>query len=154
MDFERFEEIPDDTYEIVYADPPWLYYGDPNKDAAAGKHYIQMDDEALAKLPVRKKMKKRSVLFMWGTCPRLDAAIDLFRAWDLYFRGVSFIWTKTRRDGGIIGAQGPRPSIVKPTAELVLVGSPMRKGRPLPVLDEKVAQSVLAPRRKHSEKPE
>jgi hypothetical protein len=24
-------------YRIVLADPPWPYYGDPNKNAAAGK---------------------------------------------------------------------------------------------------------------------
>ena len=27
------------TYDVVYADPPWSYYGDPNKMAAAGKYY-------------------------------------------------------------------------------------------------------------------
>lgn len=52
-----------------------------------------------------------------------------------------------------IGAQGVRPSIVKPTVEFVLAASPVAKGRPLPLADEGVPNTVLAPRAAHSEKP-
>lgn len=170
MDFTRFEDVPDASYEVIYADCPWSYYGSPNKMAAAGKHYSQMTDEALAKLPVLAKCRKRAVCFMWATSPRLDAAMALMNAWGFHFRGVAFVWVKTRQDGAIIGAQGVRPSIVKPTVELVLAGSEdagqedltefvlagstVRLGRPLPLLDEGVAQVVTAPRGRHSAKPE
>lgn len=166
-DFTKFEEIPDASYEVIYADCPWMYYGSPDKMAAAGKHYGQMTDEALAALPVLSKCRKRAVCLMWATSPRLDAALALMNAWGFHFRGVAFVWVKTRQDGKIIGAQGVRPSIVKPTVELVLAGSEdddltefvvagstVRLGRPLPLLDEGVAQVVTAPRGKHSAKPE
>ena len=60
---------------------------------------------------------------------------------------------KTTRAGKVIQGQGVRPTVVKPTTELVLVGSTNRNGRPLPVFDEGVGQVILAPRGRHSEKP-
>lgn len=64
-------------YDVVYADPPWSHYGDPNKHAATGKHYDLMLDADLAALPVRSLLRdpKRGAFFIWATCPRLDLAI-------------------------------------------------------------------------------
>lgn len=156
-------------YDIVYADPPWMYTGSPDKDQAAGKHYELLSDEALRALPVKGLFKRDTVVFLWVTSPRLDAGIDLLRAWGLHYRGIAFNWVKTTKDGRIIYGQGVRPSIVKSTTELVLAASPTRSGRPRPVADESVGQvvyaegglveplpeteAVLAPRGRHSEKP-
>jgi N6-adenosine-specific RNA methylase IME4 len=63
------------------------------------------------------------------------------------------VWVKTRLDGTPIGAQGVRPSTVKPLTEFVLVGSTERLGRPLPLADESIRQTVFAPRGEHSRKP-
>lgn len=153
VDYLDFDAVPDFRYPVIYADPPWLYYGSADKWAAAGKHYDLMDDAALRALPVRRKCADKAVIFLWATCPRLDAAIDLLRAWGFHFRGVPFVWIKTRADGAPIGAQGVRPSIVKPLVELVVAGSTHAKGRPLPLLDEAVQQTVFAPRGEHSAKP-
>lgn len=152
-DYTRFEDVPDGTFDVIYADPPWKYTGDPNKWGAAEKEYKTMTPEELAALPVRRKFRKRGILFMWATGPKLDTAIDLIRAWDLFYRGMSFIWSKTKRNGEVIGAQGVRPSIVKPLAEIVLAASTVKDGRPLPLLDEGIEQMVYAPRGEHSEKP-
>jgi N6-adenosine-specific RNA methylase IME4 len=169
VDYALFEDVPNGTYDVVYTDPPWRYTGDPNKWGAAEKEYPTMSDAEIAALPIREKLRKRGVLFMWATSPRLDVAFKTIDAWNLYYRGVAFIWAKTRKDGKLIGAQGVRPSIVKPTAELVLAASTERddetaelvlaastvkSGRPISPLDEGVAQMVLAPRGRHSEKPE
>jgi N6-adenosine-specific RNA methylase IME4 len=105
-------------------------------------------------LPVGETLAPRGVLFLWAACPRLDAAIQCIERWGLHYRGVAFVWVKTRKDGGVIGAQGVRPSIVKPTTEMVLVASRVRTGRPMPLADESIAQVVLAPRREHSAKPD
>lgn len=142
------------SYHILYADPPWDYYGDPNKMAAAGKHYSLLSDGVLASLDIPSICAKPAVLYLWATGPRLDAAIDLMRAWKFYYRGVAFVWVKTRKDGGIISGQGIRPSFVKPTTEFLLVGSTQGKGRPLPVKTEAMGQVVLHPRLAHSEKPD
>jgi len=160
-------------FDIVILDPPWSHYGDPSKPAAAGKHYTCIPDEDMLRLDVASYMHpRRSLAFVWATCPRLDFAIAALRSWGLHYRGVAFAWVKTRRDNVTpVGAQGVRASITKPTLELVLVGSPMARGRPLKIADESVAQViddtrgcdevtpltpdvVLAARGEHSVKPD
>lgn len=75
--------------------------------------------------------------------------------WGLTYRGVAFTWVKTKLDGVTpIGAQGVRPSVVKPTAEFVLVASNVSKGRPLPLSDESIKHIVLAAKQEHSRKPD
>lgn len=120
---------------------------------AAGKHYGLMSDADLAAMPVRAKCRDRAVLFMWATCPRLDAAVRLLGEWGFFYRGVAFVWVKTTRTGKVIHGQGVRPTVVKPTTEMVLVGSTQPLHRPLPLVDEGVGQVILAPRTRHSEKP-
>lgn len=146
---------PTRKYQVVLADPPWSYYGDPNKDQAAGKHYSLMATADIAALPVRGLTEKRAACFMWATGPRLPEAIDVMQAWGFHYRGIAYVWVKTSTVGRIISGQGVRPTFVKPTTELVLVGSTCKTGRPLPLLTEGQGQVVLAPRpgNRHSAKP-
>jgi N6-adenosine-specific RNA methylase IME4 len=118
---------------------------------ACGKEYKTMDDKSL--LVYRYPLKPSGVLFMWATCPRLDFAMKCIEAHGLHFRGVAFVWVKTRADGEPMRACGVRPSIVKPLTELVLAASYVQRGRPMPLADESVCQTIFAPRRKHSQKP-
>jgi N6-adenosine-specific RNA methylase IME4 len=145
------------VYDVVLTDPPWSYTGQQDKQGAAAKHYPTMTDAELAAftLPV-DMLAPKGVLFMWATAPRLDAAMLLLDAWGLTYRGTAFVWVKTRKSDPLvpIGAQGVRPSIVKPTCEFVLAASRVRKGRPLPVADESISQVVLAPKGAHSAKPD
>jgi len=140
-------------YEVVLADPPWSYTGAQDKWGAAAKFYPTMTDAELLEFPMRDWLLPRSVLFLWATSPRLDFAVECIKAWGLAYRGVAFVWVKTKRDGSPIGAQGVRPSIVKPLTEYVLAASPVAKGRPIRVFDESVCQTVFAPKSEHSAKP-
>jgi hypothetical protein len=45
-------------YDILLIDPPWNHYGDPNKNAAAGKHYSLMTDGDVGSLPIRELLKR------------------------------------------------------------------------------------------------
>ena len=150
---QRVPPLPQGPFEIVYADPPWSYYGSPIKDAAAGKHYPLMSQEALAKLPVREIMARRAALFLWATGPRLHFAIELLQTWKLHFRGVLYVWIKTNRRGEINRGQGIVPTFTKPTSEFVLAATTTPTGRPFPLLDLAQAQVVLHPRSDHSRKP-
>lgn len=144
-----------DRYDVIYADPPWSYTGSQTKHGAAAKHYSTMTDEDLLNLDVvPNHLAPRGVLFMWATSPRLNFAMKCIEAWGLEYRGTAFVWVKTRADGQPIGAQGVRPSIVKPTTEFVLAASRVKSGRPMPLRSEAVAQVVMAPRTAHSAKPE
>jgi N6-adenosine-specific RNA methylase IME4 len=142
-------------YDVVLMDPPWMMWGDPNKNAAAGKFYDLMSEEDLAALPVRSLLRdpKHGAFFIWATCPRLDLALRTIAAWKLNYRGVAFNWVKTRKDGKVIGAQGIPPTGTKPTSELCLLATVQKVGRPFKLLDAGVPQVVLAPRGGHSEKP-
>lgn len=142
------------SFDIVLADCPWPYYGSTEKDAAAGKHYDLMSWEDLEAMPVRDLCNDKAALFMWGTGPLLHRQIALMERWDFRYRGVAFVWVKTRQDGGIISGQGVPPTFVKPTTEFVLAGTTMPRGRPFPILDSSVPQVILAPREAHSQKPE
>ena len=142
-------------FDVIYADPPWSYYGSGTKMGAAAKEYSLMSDQELLDLDlVPRLLSSRGVLFMWATSPRLDFAMKLIKHWGLTYRGIAFVWVKTRKDGTPIGAQGVRPSIVKPTTELVLAASRVKRGRPMPLASESVRQVILAPKRQHSRKPD
>lgn len=149
-----WRDLPRQRYDVILADPPWAYYGQQDKWGAAAKFYATQPDEAIVRLPIPELLADRGVLFLWATSPRLDVAMACLAEWKLHFRGVAFVWVKARKDGGPIGAQGVRPSIVKPTAEYVLAASRVGKGRPMPLGDEGVPNVILAPRRAHSQKPD
>lgn len=141
-------------YDVILCDPPWFYAGSQTKMGAAGKHYKLMSQQALGALDIKSILNKKGLLLMWATGPRLDFAIDLIRAWGLHYRGVGFVWVKTRGDGKIINGQGVPPTFTKPTTEYVLVATTQRAGRPVKLLKHNTPQVVLAPRRGHSTKPE
>jgi N6-adenosine-specific RNA methylase IME4 len=143
---------PVGQYDVILTDPPW-YYGDTNPTASAGRHYNLMSDEELMDMPVPSLLAPRGILFMWTTSSMLARSIDLMRHYGLEFRGVAFAWIKTKKDGTPVGAQGYRPSIVKPIIELVIAGSRVMIGRPLPLASESICQTIYAPRGRHSEKP-
>lgn len=141
-------------YDVILADPPWPYWGSATKDAAAGKHYELMSLADILAMPVQALAKTDAACFIWATGPLLPFAIKTMAAWGFHYRGVAWVWIKTRADGKIIHGQGVRPTFVKPNAEFVLAGSSGKTGRPLPLMDEAVPQVVLARRGQHSAKPE
>ena len=142
-------------YSVLLADPPWSYYGDAQKNAAAGKHYNLMTDEDIKKLPIKNILAKNAYVFLWATCPKLDLAIETLKAWGLHYRGVGHVWVKTNKSGNIIHGQGIPPTYSKPTTELLLVATTSKKGRPLKLLNSAIPQVVLASRQPkgHSAKP-
>jgi N6-adenosine-specific RNA methylase IME4 len=151
--FVRVLDFPP-SYDIVHIDPPWPYYGAVDKDAAAGKHYDLMTAQDINRMPIRDLFRsKQGACFVWATGPKLDLAIDAIRAWGLHYRGVAFVWLKTRKDGVIMGPAGVPPTATKPKSEFVLLATTCRTGRPFPLLSSKINQDVLLPRTRHSEKP-
>ena len=143
-------------FDVILADPRWSYTGSQTKWAAAAKFYPTMTTEEIVATDIPSRLAPRGVLFMWATSPLLHTAIDVIDRWGLAFRGVAFVWVKTKRSDPMIpvGAQGVRPSIVKPTTEFVVSASRVAEGRPMPVADESIRQVVLAPKSEHSRKPD
>lgn len=113
-----------------------------------------MKDSEIFDLPMCSVLDKPGVLFLWATGPKLHIAIKAISKWNLSYRGVAFVWIKTKINGEPLGAQGVRPSVVKPLTEFVLVASNVKEGRPLPLSSEAIVQTIFAPKREHSQKPE
>ena len=149
-----WQDLPEGPYDVILADPPWSYYGQQDKWTAAAKFYTTAPDETIVTLPIPQLLSKKGILFLWTTSPKLDVAMECLKAWELYYRGIAFTWVKCRKDGKPIGAQGIRPSIIKPTAEYVIAASRVAKGRPLKLHNEGVPNVILAPKREHSQKPD
>ena len=146
-----------ELFDIVYADPPWPYYGSPDKMAAAGKHYSLLTLTEIARMekPLARITSPSAALFLWSTSSRLPDAVSTLKTWGFHFRGVAFVWVKIAKVGGhIISGQGVPPTAVKPNAEFVLFGTRQETGRPFPLLDASIGQVVLATRGKHSKKPD
>lgn len=147
-------DLPAGQWDIVLADPPWSYYGSQNKWGAASKFYTTLSDQDLLNLPMKNLMNKKSICFLWVTSPKLNLGIKCISNWGLHYRGVAFVWIKSKKDGTPVKAQGVRASITKPTSEFVLAASLTKTGRPLPINDESVPQVVLSPKQEHSVKPD
>jgi len=133
-----------------------MYYGSTHNMGDAAKEYKLMPDHDILEYRPGKYLSASGVLFLWCTSPRMDFAFQCLENWELHYRGIAFVWIKTRKLAPLvpIGAQGVRPSIVKPLTEFVIAASRIAKGRPMPLGSESVAQTVFAPKGKHSEKPE
>ena len=132
---------------MIYADPPWAYQ-DKGCNGAANKHYPCLSVQDISKLPVGQCAKKDCVLFLWATMPNLQEALDTIKAWGFKYKTCAFCWVKQNpKSGGIFAGLG---RWVQGNAELCLLAT---KGHPHRI-SKSVKQIVLAPRGRHSEKPD
>lgn len=141
-------------YDLIYIDPPWPYFGDPNKMGAAGKHYNLMSQPDICNMDIKSILNKNGMVLVWATGPKLHFAIEAIKSWGLHYRGIAFVWVKTKKDKSIINGQGVPPTFTKPTSELVLCATTCKNGRPLKLLKFNTPQIILAPRNGHSTKPD
>lgn len=96
MTFEL--DIPEQKYNIVYADPPWSY-----KDkASAGKRgayykYDLMTLEEIKSIPIQQICANDCILFIWVTFPQLQEGLDTIKAWGFEYKTVGFVWIKRNK---------------------------------------------------------
>ena len=140
-------------YDVLLCDPPWWY---SNRSAnritkfggGARSHYPVMRDREL--LAMAEQVKAWSAdncaLFLWATCPRLDFASELIKAWGFRYATVAFTWIKLNRAGRPWRGCG---SYTAANTELVLLGV---KGS-MPPEKRLVPQVVMSNRMEHSRKP-
>jgi N6-adenosine-specific RNA methylase IME4 len=156
---ELYPKLPDKTFDVIYADPPWDYNGKLQFDhssksaeeidlsktifiSSAAFKYPTLKTSELMKLPVQQIAKDDCLLFLWTTNPHLVQAIALGNAWGFEYRTVAFVWDKMVHNPGIYTLSN---------CELCLV---FKRGRiPTPRGARNVQQLIRSPRREHSEKP-
>lgn len=139
----------DKKYGIIYADPPWSYNDKKGNDPKMGGiTYKVMELEDIKALPVKDITAKDCALFMWVTMPMLQEGLEVIKAWGFKYKTCAFTWVKQNPSGnGIYSGLG---HWTNGNAELCLFA---KKGSPKRVA-KNVKQIVLAPRRKHSQKPD
>lgn len=141
-------------YSIIYADPqpPWKYNSRANhktrfRGGACG-HYDLMSMDDIKSLPIKDITDENCALFLWTTFPYLKEQIEIFNAWGFKYKTLAFAWVKTNKRNGFpffgVGYY------TKSNLELCLLGI---KGKIKPITN-KVSQVIVAPRRKHSRKPD
>jgi len=154
-----YPDLPEQKYDIIYADPPWDYGGkmqfdksgkkDINQNwennifiSAANFQYPTLKTKELAKIPISEISSDDALLFMWVTNPHLAQGIELGEAWGFDYRTVAFIWDKMVHNPG---------QYTMSYCEMCLV---FKRGKiPTPRGSRNEKQLHSYPRGKHSEKP-
>ena len=136
-------------YKIIYADCPWPYDNPKgNNPSMGGKTYPTMTIEDIKNLPVVEISDRDSVLFMWATMPKLKEAFEVIEAWGFKYTTCAFNWVKLNpKNGGIYSGMG---HWTNGNAELCLFA---KKGHPKRIA-KNIKQIVMAPRGRHSAKPD
>lgn len=134
-------------YQLIYADPPWRYNDNASRGAAE-RHYPTMKLADIHALDVGSLAQPNCLLAMWATFPLLTQALSTIEAWGFSYRTIGFVWAKTNKDGSLYRGMG---HYTRSNAEIMLFAS---RGRALPRLNKGMCNTVLAPRERHSKKPD
>lgn len=94
---KRTQPWPADSYQVVYADPPWRYDNSGFDEAAEGQ-YPTMDVMDICLLPISSLATDSSVLFLWATNPLLPEAMQVLAAWGFSYK-TNMAWVKDRGRG-------------------------------------------------------
>ena len=144
-----YPELPNQKFDIIYADPPWNYNGKLQYDTSktlfistADFKYPTLKTEKMKEIPIQNIANDNCLLFMWSTNPHLAQAIELGKSWGFEYRTVAFVWDKMNHN----------PSkYTLSNCELCLV---FKHGKiPMPRGARNIQQLIRVPRGKHSEKP-
>ncbi len=130
-------------YEIIVADPPWKYNFCRSKSRQIENQYNTMTQDELFRFVDGMPIAKNSILYLWGTSPKLNLAFKTMEEWGFDYLS-SFVWDKKRIGMGYWN---------RGRHEHVLIG---RRGKFSPPATEFRIPSVIERKRSstHSRKPE
>lgn len=157
---ELYPKLPNEKYDVIYADPPWDYGGKMQFDKSSIKtenlnfernifissaefKYPTIKMKELKELDVKSISADDCLLFMWTTGPHLSNALELGKSWGFEYKTVAFVWDKMIHNPG-------RYTLSQ--TELCLV---FKKGKiPSPRGARNIRQLISIKRGRHSEKPD
>jgi N6-adenosine-specific RNA methylase IME4 len=139
-------KIPDNTYRVFYADPPWKYnsgdqHSKEEQNTTLGTHYGSMSIMEMCALPIRSMTQDNSVLFMWVTSPLLAECFEVIKSWGFEYK-TSIVWDKMAHNVG---------HYVSVRHEFLLICT---RGSCTPDIDKLLPSVVSEKRGEHSVKPE
>lgn len=138
-------------YRTICADPPWQYdnaRGTQTRCRAgrsqvtARGNYPTLSADEIAALPVADLADRNCSLYLWVTNPLIFTAREIVTAWG--FRYVTLLtWVKTGAPGLGFSFRGHTEHVVYATRGDVVIAP-----------DKRESNVIVAPRRRHSQKPE
>jgi N6-adenosine-specific RNA methylase IME4 len=142
--------LPTGEADLILADPPWHF--DTRSAKGQGKspsrHYATLDIDMLRRLPIGKLAAPDAGLALWVYGPKLPDALSVMRAWGFDYNSDLFTWLKLTSAGQPAFGTG---YTTRKNCEQLIYGI---KGDGLKAVDHSVRQSILAPKREHSRKPD
>ncbi len=137
--------LPDNQYNIIYADPPWDCWEGGYENAS--QHYDLMNVQEICSLPIRDIAADNCILFLWAIWPQLPEALKVIETWGFSYSTIAFNWIKANRGGdGFFFGLG---NWTRANSEICLLA---RRGS-IKRQDNTISQIVYEPLIKHSQKP-
>lgn len=107
----------DQTFSVIYADPPWQYEHANSENRAIENHYPTMDLGEICRMPVSQMSAKDAVLFLWATPPKLAEAMQVVDAWGFVYR-TCMVWDKEKIGMGYYARQQHELLLIAARGEL------------------------------------
>ena len=142
--------FPEGKFDLILVDPPWLF--EQRKwGLATGRSlpYHEMDLPAICRLPVAKLAAENSILAIWVFGAEPAQTLKVIRAWGFGAANEGLVWVKQARSTG-----RPYPGLGQTTRKDSESLWLARHGNGLSRRDKGVGQTIVAPRREHSRKPD
>ena len=136
--------LPQEKYNVIYADPPWSYGNLMPQEYVTEQtdYYPLMSIEEICELKVKEIAADNAVLFLWVTAPILEDSFKIVNCWGFKYK-AQFVWDKIKHN------MGHYNSVRHELLQICIRGS-------YPIQEKKLFDSVQTIERsgKHSQKPE
>lgn len=148
---------PQSHFQVIYADPPWLYRNWSRSGTSARPEPVRrgrsvpypcLTTADICALPVHDLCAPDCVLFLRATYPMVPDALAVVGAWGFRYKSVDCTWVKTNPSGtGFAYGLGHWTRANPEICLLATRGQPKRVSKAVPNL-------VTSPRREQSRKPD
>lgn len=132
--------IPQGTFNVIYADPPWQYDFQKRGGVESGGHYKDLSVEEIC-TNFKPNTADDAILFLWATNPKLIEALQVMQAWGFTYK-TNLVWVKDKIGTGYY---------FRGQHELLLVGVKGSIG--VPEEHTRPPSVLRSPRKEHSQKP-
>ena len=143
----------DNTYQIIYADPPWEYKeSGGGSRGTAGLPYETMSTEEICNLPISEISTDSTILYLWATDPKLKVALEVMERWGFAYKGVAYVWIKQNKiTPSLFWGMG---NYSRKNVELVLLGVKKNTVKTIKPIARNSHQVIMSPIEIHSKKPD
>jgi len=135
------------TFEVILADPPWLFetWGEGDRNVSNKYDLMSTDDICKLSLP----SAENCTLFLWACWPKLYDALQVIEAWGFEYKTIGWVWVKANKSGfGFFTGMGYS---TRANSEPCFIAT---KGKPLRVQNKGIQSLIYSPVREHSRKPD